>query len=80
NIDDYPAIKKHLDQYWPRLEKRADQGVTPYNLRNCAYMEDFYSQVLPWQRITAYNQFCITKPGTIILDSMAFISNAENQA
>ncbi|MGQ3537761.1 Eco57I restriction-modification methylase domain-containing protein, partial [Ornithobacterium rhinotracheale] len=42
NIDDYPAIKKHLDQYWTRLEKRADQGVTPYNLRNCAYMEDFY--------------------------------------
>ncbi|MFU2124585.1 Eco57I restriction-modification methylase domain-containing protein, partial [Ornithobacterium rhinotracheale] len=37
NIDDYPAIKKHLDQYWSRLEKRADQGVTPYNLRNCAY-------------------------------------------
>ncbi|MCK0205259.1 type II restriction endonuclease, partial [Ornithobacterium rhinotracheale] len=22
NIDDYPAIKKHLDQYWTRLEKR----------------------------------------------------------
>ncbi|MGV4441986.1 hypothetical protein, partial [Ornithobacterium rhinotracheale] len=44
NIDDYPAIKKHLDQYWSRLEKRADQGVTPYNLRNCAYMEDFYKQ------------------------------------
>ncbi|MGQ3648874.1 hypothetical protein [Ornithobacterium rhinotracheale] len=42
NIDDYPAIKKHLDQYWTRLEKRADQGVTPYNLRNCAYMERLF--------------------------------------
>jgi hypothetical protein len=44
NIDDYPAIKKHLDSYWTQIEKRADQGDTPYNLRNCAYIEDFYKQ------------------------------------
>jgi adenine-specific DNA-methyltransferase len=40
-IDNYPAIKKHLDQFYLELEKRADQGSTPYNLRNCAYLEDF---------------------------------------
>jgi hypothetical protein len=43
-IDDYTAIKKHLDKYFPELEKRADKGDTPYNLRNCAYIEDFYKQ------------------------------------
>ena len=37
-IDDYPAIKKHLNQFYIQLEKRADKGDTPYNLRNCAYM------------------------------------------
>ncbi|MCL2305637.1 MAG: Eco57I restriction-modification methylase domain-containing protein [Planctomycetaceae bacterium] len=41
NIDDYPAIREHLDLYFPQLEKRGDQGDTPYNLRNCAYLEDF---------------------------------------
>lgn len=41
NIDNYPAIKKHLDKFYPQLEKRADKGITPYNLRNCAYMDDF---------------------------------------
>ena len=40
-ISDYPAVKKHLDAYWPQIEKRADQGATPYNLRNCAYWDDF---------------------------------------
>ena len=42
NIDDYPVIKKHLDKYYLKLEKRQDKGDTPYNLRNCAYMEDFF--------------------------------------
>jgi hypothetical protein len=39
NINKYPAIKKHLDKYYPELEKRQDKGDTPYNLRNCAYMD-----------------------------------------
>ena len=41
DINDYPAIKAHLDQYWDRISIRADKGDTPYNLRNCAYLEDF---------------------------------------
>jgi len=41
DINDYPSIKKHLDYYWKELEERNDQGDTPYNLRNCAYLEDF---------------------------------------
>ena len=41
NIEDYPSIKQHLDLYWDKISKREDQGVTPYNLRNCAYMDDF---------------------------------------
>ncbi len=40
-IEDYPAVKAHLDQYWDKISKRADKGDTPYNLRNCAYLEDF---------------------------------------
>ncbi len=38
DIDDYPTIKAHLDQYWDQISTRADKGDTPYNLRNCAYM------------------------------------------
>ena len=41
NIEEYPSIKRHLDLYWDKISSREDQGVTPYNLRNCAYMDDF---------------------------------------
>ena len=77
DIDDYPAVKAHLDSFYQQLEKRQDKGDTPYNLRNCAYIEDFNSQVLAWQRITKENQFCLTEKGMVILDSMAFISGIE---
>lgn len=39
DINDFPAVKKYLDEYWDKIEHRADQGDTPYNLRNCAYMD-----------------------------------------
>lgn len=41
DINYYPAVKQHLDQYWNAISTRADKGDTPYNLRNCAYLEDF---------------------------------------
>ncbi|EOH1433092.1 class I SAM-dependent DNA methyltransferase [Campylobacter jejuni] len=41
NIEHYPSLKKHFDEFYPQLEKRADKGLTPYNLRNCAYIEEF---------------------------------------
>ena len=44
NVEDYPAIKAHLDMHFAKLTKRSDKGDTPYNLRNCAYMDDFSKQ------------------------------------
>jgi hypothetical protein len=48
DVKKYPAIKTHLDKYWSRIKNREDQGVTPYNLRSCAYMDDFSKQKLLW--------------------------------
>ncbi|MGQ2171186.1 TaqI-like C-terminal specificity domain-containing protein, partial [Ornithobacterium rhinotracheale] len=79
NIDDYPAIKKHLDQYWTRLEKRADQGVTPYNLRNCAYMEDFYKQKIMYADISEKLSFCLVNEPIFCNNTTYFItSKTEN--
>ena len=52
NIDNYSAVKNHLDKYYPELEKRQDKGDTPYNLRNCAYMEDFDKQKIVYPETT----------------------------
>ncbi len=47
-IEEYPALKSHLDSYWEKISSRADKGETPYNLRNCAYMEDFSKPKIVW--------------------------------
>lgn len=78
NINDYQAIKKHLDKYSSKLQKRADKGDTFYNLRNCAYLEDFEKNKIAWQRITDKNKFVFSEKGQYILDSMAFISGFKN--
>ena len=57
-IEDYPAVKAHLDQYWDKIVNRADQGDTPYNLRNCAYLEDFYKPKVLWKIIGCNINFC----------------------
>ncbi len=51
HIEDYPAIKRHLDKYWGKIEKRSDKGDTPYNLRNCTYMDDFNKPKIIWKII-----------------------------
>ena len=37
DINQYPAVKAHLDKYWDKISVRNDKGDTPYNLRNCVY-------------------------------------------
>ena len=60
-IENYPAIKAHLDQYWDKIEKRADQGDTPYNLRNCAYLEDFGKQQIIWIELSDEPKFALAE-------------------
>ncbi|MGJ1263097.1 Eco57I restriction-modification methylase domain-containing protein, partial [Sphingobacterium spiritivorum] len=72
-IDDYPSIKKHLDQYYPQLEKRADKGDTLYNLRNCAYMEDFSKQKIMYSDIAERLSFCLVNDGSFCNNTVYFI-------
>lgn len=69
DINDYPAIKEHLDQYWGKLEKRQDKGKTPYNLRNCAYLEEFEKEKIVWKRIGSVIRFSYSEIGENCLDS-----------
>ena len=77
NIEDYPAVKAHLDLFYPQLEKRADQGDTPYNLRNCAYIEDFYKQKIVYPNMTKFMPFLLDSNGFFINDK-GFIITGNN--
>ena len=60
-IEDYPAVKAHLDQYWDKIAVRADKGDTPYNLRNCAYLEDFSKQQIVWIELSDDPKFALAE-------------------
>ena len=53
----YPAIKAHLDSHWDRIARRSDQGITPYNLRDCAYIKDFEKPKIMYPNMTKYMPF-----------------------
>ena len=48
DIKNYPSIKRHLDAHWEKIASRSDMGDTPYNLRSCAYMDDFSKPKIVW--------------------------------
>ena len=73
DIKDYPAVKKHLDEHWAEISKRSDKGDTPYNLRNCAYMDDFAKPKIVWADLARtgnafiYDEAGFTMPNTTYL-------------
>ena len=82
DINDYPAVKAHLDQYWDKISKRADKGDTPYNLRNCAYLDDFFKPKIVWARlmriskseIDSFPRFSKADAGYFVVDSLCFFT------
>ena len=63
DINDYPAVKAHLDRYWDKISARTDKGDTPYNLRNCAYLEDFSKPKIMYPNMTKYIPFYYDEKG-----------------
>ena len=74
DVEEYTAIKAHLDQYWPKLKNRADKGDTPYNLRNCAYLDLFFQPKICWKAVGKNLAFAIVESGTFLTAPASFIS------
>ena len=77
NIEDYPAVKAHLDQYWTKIKNRADKGDTPYNLRNCAYLEDFLKPKAMWKIIGCNINFSFDNDAMICNNAVNIITGNE---
>ncbi len=77
-IEDYPAVKRHLDRYWDKIKNRADQGDTPYNLRNCAYVDDFCKPKIMYSEIVREPQFYLDNIGQFYPEATTFILTGEN--
>ena len=79
HIEDYPAVKAHLDQYWDKISKRADKGETPYNLRNCAYLEDFSKPKLFYADITQNLNFVYSDEYMFCNNTTYFIASTHTE-
>ena len=77
DIDNYPAVKTHLDNYINALQKRQDKGETPYNLRNCAYVDEFEKEKIVYPETTQNNNFIYDK-GQYYIDKTGFILISED--
>ena len=78
DINKYSAIKKHLDKYYSDLEVRQDKGITPYNLRNCAYLEDFEKFKIVWTPVNGIYYFSFVDAGYYFNNSVFMITNKNN--
>ena len=89
NINDYPAIKEWLDsEEWnknpkkgssfKRLSERTDQGVTPYNLRSLAYMDDFLKPKIVWGNLNLRASFALAPAGMFVSAPSPILSPASD--
>ena len=74
DINKYKAIKNYLDQFYPQLEKRQDKGVTPYNLRSCAYQDSFEKEKIIYQEIVQKSSFSYDKNNFYCNDTARIIT------
>ena len=63
NIDDYPSLKQYLDKHIEKITKRTDKGDTVYNLRNCAYMDNFSRPKIVYPNMTKFFPFYLDNEG-----------------
>jgi len=77
DIEKYPTIKEHLDNYLDKLSKRSDKGITPYNLRNCAYLDEFEKEKIIWLELTDNAKFTLDR-SKYLLEMTVFFISGEN--
>ncbi|MGN8426533.1 Eco57I restriction-modification methylase domain-containing protein [Helicobacter pylori] len=82
DIEKYPAIKAHLDSHYDAIVTRSDQGDTPYNLRNCAYLEDFEKEKIVYGEIVQEPRFYLDNGecelGYFYAEATSFILTGEH--
>jgi hypothetical protein len=75
NINNYPTIKEYLESFGDKLTSRSDQGNTPFNLRNCAYLLEFPKSKIIYQEIVQQPSFAFDKDGEFFcLDTARIIT------
>ena len=75
----YSAIYKWLLQFKDKLEKRWDKGKNWWNLRNCAYLEEFEKEKVVFPSIMSdYQKFTYDTNKLFVLAPASVLTSREN--
>ena len=77
DISRYPAVKRWLDGHWEKISVRGDKGKTPYNLRDCAYYQEFEEEKIIYPNMTKYLPFILDNE-KYFTNQKCFIMTGEN--
>ena len=77
DISEYPAIKRHLDQFMPDLKKRDQKGHTPYHIRSCSFHAKYDEPKLIWQTSSDEGRFAFDREGLMCIDSAYIVTGDE---
>ena len=70
-------MQKTVRTLQPKLVKREDQGDTPYNLRNCAYLREFGKPKIMWGELSDKAKFAYDKDGRYYCLNTVFFFTGE---
>jgi hypothetical protein len=71
--NNYGAIARHLIKYKAQAEKRLDMGDYWWELRACAYIDEFEKEKIVWKRIGSMLRFQYDEVKSLCLDSACFL-------
>jgi len=70
---DYPDIYAHLDSFGPEFKRRGAKGEHWYNLRACAFFDDFAKEKIVWIELTDDGRFALSSDGIYLVNSAYFL-------
>lgn len=73
DVDRLPTLKEYLNTHLDKITERRDQGRTPYNLRNCAYLEDLKKPMIVWGELSDKAKFALQQ-GYAPLNTVFFMT------
>jgi len=77
-IKRYPAVFRHLKQYQRQLEKRQDQGDHWWELRACAYYDEFEKPKIIYPDIFQHQSFAYDPDDHLMVNTLYFMPEADS--
>ncbi len=70
---DYPQIYNYLDSFGSSFKTRGAQGQNWWNLRACAFFEDFKKDKIVWIELNDYGRFALATDEIYLVNSAYFL-------